>query len=163
MPELQLPPTYSIMLTALESGIQSFVQSWIADPLQFSGVCLETQIRLVTAAVCAAVISWNFEAILLSNWLWLSVMAIWACTLLHESVFGLSADIKMWITSHRWNWIYWVSLSIIYMFLQFAMRSFTLFDFALYVVTLGFALRWFLLKCQPKPPVGNPRTVSDLP
>jgi hypothetical protein len=142
------------MIDRIDSRILSFVQKWIADPLQFSGVTLERQVWMacvVAAAgwLCAAC----FDAADRKWWL-LGMDGLVIPFAMALVVYGMSAAHRMVVVGDRTGGIFWLGMFVlgcVFLVPDPGNRR----EIAFKLVEGGMALRYYLLNCKPKPPVGK--------
>lgn len=147
------------MLDRAESGIQSWVQNWIADPLQFAGIDLDRQLRLLCGiiAICCVVIACR-EA-LAHQWLWVAFTGLLILAYLSCAVYGISLPHKVAMMGSRREWLLWSSAIVLHLLSWVMLSVLTKPEWLVFEITI--LLRWFLVRCKPKPPIGNLQTASD--
>lgn len=145
------------MLSAIDSRIQSFVQDWIADPLQWSGICLDWQVR---GACIGALVGWLAGAFLDSmerDWVGLVLKSPMVAYTLWISLYGLDPAVKLMLAKAKTDGIFWFSLlvfSAVSLVVAFNGRM-----VAIAIVEASLGLRYYLLRCKPKPPAANLKAV----
>jgi hypothetical protein len=148
------------MLDRLESPIQSFVQDYIADPLQWSGVSLGQQIRGCCGMICIGWIGLLVANVALKEWTWMVVNVIVLAERLRVVIWGLSSIEKLQDAKTRWVWKLWLFIlasELIGVILGIKDPH----RFGWFFIEIGIILYFFLIRCKPKPPVGNLKGVMD--
>lgn len=134
-----------------ELAITRFVQKWIADPLQFSGVSLSFQIRASSGLVVA---SWLGLAVLYAQhkeWPNLAVTGLAVFVTLAATMFELFPVAS--------SWQLWIGFLIVDMIaLVSKLDAHNLINVPMDV---GALLYIFLKKCEPKPPCGNLKSATE--
>ena len=143
----------------LDAAITRFVQNWIADPLQWSGVKLERQVQLSVILSFLGWIGVAYFDVALRNWWGVGFDGLVVPAALASVVYGLGPEEKL-ATSKSLFRLVWLAF-----FLQDSTVSIlgmtsnrrTVFM----CVTLGLTLRGYLLACKPKPPAGSMKFVPE--
>ena len=146
----------------LDAAITKFVQNWIADPLQFSGIVLEWQVLAASVIIVVGFIWCDYFDIIRQDWFWIGIDGLATPLMIIYVMYALtSPGHKMFIRNNvSWSLILAaftaadvVRLSVIG-FRYYGNDAVALFDFGLF-------LRNYLLKCKPKPPVGNQKVATE--
>ncbi len=146
-------------MNAIDQAVTAFVQRWIADPLQFGGICLDWQVRGASAVVLAGWLWGAYLDVIDRYWLGVALKGLMIPVALHNLIYDIDPGTKLMIRKESF-----MSLLLLVMWLVGLPSLLTLDPrtFAIELLFLGLTLRSYLVKCRPKPPAGNMRAVLRL-
>lgn len=145
------------MIDAIESRIQAFVQNWIADPSQWSGISLDWQLRGAYILMALGVLGWSVVDALHKRWGGMAVDGLLVPLAISTIVYGLSGPHKMVIAKES----KWFGLIACLLTIQPHFGAIDITDISIRFFALGMALRHYLARCKRKPPSGNLKLAQE--
>lgn len=122
------------------------VQNCIADPLQFSGIDLDIQIRVCSFGVTGGWMLAAVDSAMHRTWFSLALNGLLVALSLKEAL--LPADLLRFTVS-KYEGIIW-TYNILWVLPGVLTKS--LYFDALLIISAAYLLRCFLKQCEPKPP-----------
>lgn len=141
------------MLYKIEALIQKAVQDWIADPLQFSGIDLASQVRAACIAIAALLIFMVCCEAGAKDWLSMAITALVIPFAVATAVYFNMSSVATVLFKHEW--CLWGGLVVGETVGALLVSSIDIRGVVMMALYLMLFLRWFLCQCRPKPPVGK--------
>lgn len=122
------------------------VQNCIADPLQFSGIDLDTQIRVCSFGITGGWMLAAVDSAMHRTWVSLALNGLLVALSLNQAL--MPVDVLRFMVS-KYEGIIW-TYNMLWVLPGVLARS--LYFYALLLISGAYLLRFFLKQCEPKPP-----------
>lgn len=150
----------------VDDKLRSACQNYFVDPLQFSGVPITKQLRIISFVVFLCCLVSAYYDWTMSNWFGLTVNGILIPMFLKDVVFGITKlDIKQLRAYESLSWRVYIRYFLVGLLLGGMYAFFKTPDFfnaTWQIFTLSLLLRIYVIGCEEKPPVGHGKVIFSL-
>lgn len=148
------------MIEKIDGVLLRFIQNWICDPMQFSGICIDNQLRGACAIAVIGWVWWSYFDLMEKRWVSVGIDGLIIPITLAYVFYGVDPYVKLLLAkSSAWavTWVLFLAVDLSELFIRGTSAE----RIEKSLVSVGMVLRSYFVKCKPKPPVGSTKVVFD--